>query len=77
MLSPDVVKLARPFLLMPAANISVERAYSGMKKVKKYLGNSTTKNPFNHCMVIHIHAEDVHKMSGIEIVWELIEYSQI
>ena len=62
---------------MLAANISVERAFSGMKKIKKYLGNSTTKNPFNHCVVIHVHAEDVHKMSRIEIVRELIEHNQI
>ena len=34
MLLPDVVKLARLFLVMPATNASSERAFSGMKRNK-------------------------------------------
>ena len=75
-LLPDVVKLARLFLVMPATNASSERAFSGMKRIKTYLRNSTTSNCLNHCMVVHVHVEDVDKMKTIEIAREFIEYSQ-
>ena len=35
MLLPDVVKLARLFLVMPATNASSERVFSGMKKLRR------------------------------------------
>ena len=76
MLLPDVVKLAKLFLVMAATNASSERAFSGMKTIKTYLRNSTTNNRPNHCMVVHVHAEDVDKMNTIEIAREFIEYSQ-
>ena len=34
MLLPDVVKLARLLLVMPATNASSERAFSGMKELR-------------------------------------------
>ena len=76
MLLPDVVKLARLFLVMPPTNASSERAFSGMRRIKTYLRNSTTNNRLNHCMVVHVHAEDVDKMNTIEIAKEFIENSQ-
>ena len=76
MLLPDVVKLARLFIVMPATNASSEKAFSGMKRIKTYLRNSTTNNRLNHCMVAHVHAEDVDKMNTIEIARDFIEYSQ-
>ena len=76
MLLPDVVKLARLFLVMPATNASSERAFSGIKRIKTYLRNSTTNNRLNHCMVVHVHPEDVDKMNTIEIAREFTEYSQ-
>ena len=76
MLLPDVVKLARLFIVMPATNASSEKAFSGMKRIKTYLRNSATNNRLNHCMVAHVHAEDVDKMNTIEIARDFIEYSQ-
>ena len=76
MLLLDVVKLARLFLVMPGTNASSERAFSGMKRIKTYLRNSTTKNRLNHCMLVHVHPEDVNKMNTIEIAREFTEYSQ-
>ena len=76
MLLPDVVKLARLFIVTPATNASSEKAFSGMKRIKTYLRNSTTNNRLNHCMVAHVHAEDVDKMNTIEIARDFIEYSQ-
>ena len=76
MLFPDVVKLARLFLVMPAANASSERAFSGMKRIKMCLRNSTNSNCLNHCMVVQVHAEDVDKTNTIEIAKEFIENSQ-
>ena len=76
MLLSDVVKLAILFLVMPATNASSERTFSGMKKIKTYLHNSTTNNCLNHCMVVHVHLEDVDRMNTIEIAREFIEYSQ-
>ena len=76
MLLPDVVKLARLFLVMPATNASSERAFSVRRRIKTYLRNSTTNNRLNHCMVVHVHAEHVEKMNTIEIAKEFIENSQ-
>ena len=75
MLLPDVVKLARLFLVMPATNASNERAFSGMRRIKTYLRNSTTNNRLNHCMAVHVYAEDVDKMNTIEIAKEFNENS--
>ena len=77
MLLPDVLKLARLFLVMLATNASSERTFSRMKRIKMYLRNSTTKNSLKHCMVVHVHAEDVDKMNLIEITREFIEYRQM
>ena len=76
MLLPDVVKLARLSLVMPATNASSERAFSVMRRIKTYLHNSTTNNRLNHCMVVHVHAKDVDKMNTIEIAKQFIENSQ-
>ena len=76
MLLPDVVKLARLFLVMPATNASSKRAFSWMKRIKSYLRDSTTNNRLNQCMVVRIHAEDVDNMNTIEIAREFIEYNQ-
>ena len=67
------MKLARLFLVMPATNASSERAFSGIKRIKTYLRNSATKNRLNHCMVVHVHAEDVDKMNTIEFTRDFIE----
>ena len=72
----DVLELTRHFLVMPATDASSERAFSGMRRIKTYLRNSTTNNRLNHCMVVHVHAEDVGKMNTIEIAKEFIENSQ-
>ena len=72
----DVLELTRHFLVMPATDASSERAFSGMRRIKTYLRNSTTNNRLNHCMVVHVHAEDVGKMNTIEIGKEFIENSQ-
>ena len=61
---------------MPVTNASSERAFSRMKRIKMYLSNSTTNNRLNHCMVVHVQAEDVEKTNTIEIAREFIEYSQ-
>ena len=64
------MKLARLFLAMRATNVPSERAFSGMKRIKMYQHNSTTNNCLNHCMVVHIHTEDVDKMNMIKIARE-------
>ena len=76
MLLPDIVKLAILFLVMSAINASSESAFSGMRRIKTYLRNSTTNNRLNHCMVVHVHVEDVDKMNTIEIAKEFIENSK-
>ena len=76
MLLPDVVKLARLFLVMPATNASSKRTFSWMKRIKSYLRDSTTNNRLNQCMVVRIHAEDVDNMNTIKIAREFIEYNQ-
>ena len=47
-----------------------------MKRIKRYLCNSTTNNRRNHCMVVYLQAEDVDKMKKTENVREFIENSQ-
>ena len=65
MLLPEVTKLGKLFLVLPATNATSERSFSAMKRIKTYLRNTT--NRLNHCILLHVHCKKTDQLNMIEI----------
>ena len=49
--------LMQLILVMPATNVSSERSFSILRRVKTYLRTTMTKERLNYLMIIHVHKE--------------------
>ena len=75
-LLPEVTKLAKLFLVLPATNATSDRSFSAMKRIKTYLRNTTSGNRLNHCMLLHVHCKKTDQLNMIEIDKEVIGDNQ-
>ena len=75
-LLPEVTKLAKLFLVLPATNATSDRSFSAMKRIKTYLRNTTSGNRLNHCMLLHVHCKKTDQLNMIEIAKEVIGDNQ-
>ena len=55
MLVAEVIKLVKPFLVMPATNAVSERSFLSIKRIKTYLRSKISNNWLNHLLILHIH----------------------
>ena len=55
MLLPEITKLAKLLLVLPATNAVSERSFSAMNRIKMYLRSTTSGNQLNHCMSLYVH----------------------
>ena len=76
MLLPEVIKLAKLLLVLPATNATSERSFSTMKRIKTYLRSTTSGNLLNHCMLLHIHCKKTDQLNMTEIAKELVGNNQ-
>ena len=68
-LLPDVTKLAKLLLVLPATKATSERSFSEMKHIKMYLRRTTNRNRLNHYMFI---AKRLTNITLIEIAKEFV-----
>ena len=73
MLLPQVTKLAKLLLVLPATSATSERSFSAMKSIKTYLRSTTSRNRLNHCMLLHVHCKKNDQLNMIEITKETIK----
>lgn len=54
---PQVCKLLRLLLIMPATSATSERSFSSLRHVKSYLRTTMKQDRLNHLMMLYIHKE--------------------
>ena len=70
LLMPQVVKVVKFLLLMPATNAVSERSASAMRRIKTYLRSTMTQCRLNNVMVLHIHKHLTDSLKYIKILNE-------
>ena len=68
LLMPQVVKVVKFLLLMPATNAVSERSASAMRRIKTYLRSTMTQCRLNNVMVLHIHKHLTDSLNYIKIL---------
>ena len=76
MLLPEITKLAKQILALPATNATSERSFSAIKHIKSYLRSTTSGNRLNHCMLLHVHCKNTDQLHMIEIAKEFVGDTQ-
>ena len=71
-LLPEVTKLAKLLLVLPATNATSKRSFSAMKRIKTYLRSTTSGNRLNHCMLLHVHCKKTDQLKMIETAKEFV-----
>ena len=72
-LLPEVTKLAKLLLVLPATKATSERSFSEMKHIKTYLRRTTNRNRLNHYMFI---VKRLTNITLIEIAKEFVGNNQ-
>ena len=83
MLLPEVTKLVKLLLVLPATNAVSERSFSAMNRIKMYLRSTTSGNRLNHCMSLYVHCmllyvqcKNTDQLNTIEIAREFVGDNQ-
>ena len=61
-LIPDVLKLIKLCLVLPASTASAERSFSTLRRIKSYLRGTISQERLNHLMVISTYKERIDKL---------------
>ena len=69
---PEVTKLAKLLIVLPATNATSERSFSALKRIKTYLRSTTSGNRLNHCMLLHVYCKKTDQLKMIEIAKEFV-----
>ena len=56
-LFPELCKLFRLLLIMPATSATSERSFSSLRLVKSYLRTPMKQERLNHLLLLHIHKD--------------------
>ena len=72
MLLPEVTKLAKLLLVLPATNATSGRTFSAIKRIKTYLTSTARGNRLNHCMLLHVHCKKTDQINMIETAKEFV-----
>lgn len=51
----QVVVVAKLLLVMPATNVTSERSFSAMRRLKTYLRSTMGQERLNNLVILHIH----------------------
>ena len=62
LLIPEVIKLAKLIMLMPATNATSERSFSASKRLKTCVRSLMGHSRLNNLMFIHIHQDRIDNM---------------
>ena len=61
-LIPDLVRLVKLALVVPATSASAERSFSALRRVKTYLRSTTEQGRLNHLLILHCHRDCVDQL---------------
>ena len=71
----EVCTLASLILVMPATNVSSERSFSALRRVKSYLRATMTQTRLNNVMILHVHKQLTDQLNILELAMTLFESS--
>lgn len=57
MLYPELMKLLRIMLILPATNAVSERSFSSLRRVKTYMRASMSQQRLNHLVLLHVYPQ--------------------
>ena len=66
----EVVIIMKLILVMPATNVSSERSFSALRRVKSYLRSTMG---LNHLMTLHVHKESTDSLNLVQIANEFVQ----
>lgn len=69
---PQVEKLVRLILTLPATNATSERAFSALKRIKTYLRNSMGQKRLNACLALHLYKDMNTALDNDEIIKQFV-----
>ena len=67
LLLPEVTKLGKMLLVLPATNAASERSFSALKRVKTFLRSKTGDSRMNHFIVLHVHRDKTDAINLIDV----------
>ena len=67
-----VKRLLQLILVMPATNVSSERSFSALRRVKSYLRATMKQDRLNHLMLIHVHKDKADELDFKQLINEFI-----
>jgi len=72
----ELVNIVKLTLVMPATNAVSERSASALRRIKTYLRTSMNQLRVNNLMVLHVHKENLDKLSLIEVAKDFVSKSE-
>ncbi len=64
---PEVSKLFKLLLVLPATNATSERSFGALQRVKSYLRSTMSQSRLNHLMVLHYH-QDMADILDLKVI---------
>lgn len=71
-LYPELIKLAKLVLILPASNSISERSVSALRRVKTFLRTSMSHQRLNHTLILHVHNTLTDKLDPVDIIKEFV-----
>ena len=71
-LYPELTKLIRLVLVLPATNACSERSFSAMRRLKTFLRASMTQQRLNNLMMLHIHQGITSQLDPQSIIAQFV-----
>jgi len=72
----ELVNVVKLILIMPATSAVSERSASALRRIKTYLRTSMTQLRMNNLMVLHVHKENLDKLSLVEVAKDFVSQSK-
>ena len=72
LLRPEVTKLGKILLVLPATNAASERSFSAMKRVKTFSRSTTGDSRMNHLIVLHVHRDKTDAINLTDVANDFV-----
>ena len=73
-LYPQLGKILKLILVLPATNAVSERSFSAMRRVKTFLRSSMSQQRLNNTMMLHVHRERLDQLDEQSVISEFVSH---
>ena len=68
----EVIHLMKIMLVMPATNVSGERSFSALRRLKTYSRSTTTEKRLNNLLILHVHKDHTDDIPLPEVLNDFV-----